>query len=208
MATDYHGNYSHYLAESAKRRAEQKAAYDRQQKYIARQTAFINATKANAARAAMAKSREKALAKLRAPARSASPSLPRITVKLATGKRSPDRVLTAEGINKSFGDNQVLRGLSLAVGRGDRIALVGAERLGQIDAAAHAGRSRQAGPRQSRARRGRRRRLLRPGPVANAGRDAHRGRRGPGARARAAGASSRCAVCWRASCSPRTTCSS
>ena len=61
---DYRGNYSHYLAESARRRAEQKAAYERQQKYIARQMAFINATKANAARAAMAKSRERALAKL------------------------------------------------------------------------------------------------------------------------------------------------
>ena len=37
----------------------------------------------------------------------------------------PDRILTAEGLKKSFGDNDVLRGLSLAVGRGDRIALVG-----------------------------------------------------------------------------------
>ena len=124
VATDYHGNYSYYLAESARRRAERKAAYDRQQKYIARQMAFINATRANAARAALAKSRERALAKLeRVSAPPAEP--PRITVKLATGKRSPDRVLTAEGVVKSFGDNDVLRGLSLAVDRGDRIALVG-----------------------------------------------------------------------------------
>src|SRR3984893_15896279 len=64
VATDYHGNYSQYLVESVRRRAEDKAAYDRPHKYIARQTAFINATKANAARAAMAKSREKLLAKL------------------------------------------------------------------------------------------------------------------------------------------------
>jgi ATP-binding cassette subfamily F protein 3 len=124
VATDYHGNYSQYLNESAKRRAEQKAAYDRQQKYIARQTAFINATKANAARAAMAKSRERALAKLeRIPA--PKPIAPSITVKLATGKRSPDRVLTAEGLTRAFDDNTVLRGLSLAIGRGERIALVG-----------------------------------------------------------------------------------
>src|ERR1700704_229679 len=64
VATDHRGNYSRYLVDAARRRADQKAAYDRQQKYIARQTAFINATKANAARAAMAKSRERALAKL------------------------------------------------------------------------------------------------------------------------------------------------
>ena len=124
VSTDYHGNYSHFLVHSARRREEHKAAYDRQQKYIARQTAFINATRANAARAAMAQSREKALAKLaRVPA--PKPEPPRITVKLATGKRSPDRILTAEGLKKSFGDNDVLNGLSLAVGRGDRIALVG-----------------------------------------------------------------------------------
>src|SRR5437588_346445 len=64
VATDYRGNYSHYLTESARRRAEHKAAYERQQKYIARQVAFINATKANAARAALAKSRERELEKL------------------------------------------------------------------------------------------------------------------------------------------------
>jgi ATP-binding cassette subfamily F protein 3 len=130
VATDYHGNYTHYLGESARRRADQKAAYDRQQKYIARQVAFINATKANAARAAMAKSRERALAKLeRLPEPRAEAS--RITLKLATGKRSPDRVLTAEGVRKSFGDNTVLRDLSLSVDRGDRIALVGPNGAGK-----------------------------------------------------------------------------
>jgi len=130
VATDYHGNYSHYLVASARRRADQKAAYDRQQKYIARQTAFINATKANAARAAMAKSRERALAKLeRLPEPRPEPA--RITLRLATGKRSPDRVLTAEGVQKSFGDNAVLRDLSLSVDRGDRIALVGPNGAGK-----------------------------------------------------------------------------
>jgi ATP-binding cassette, subfamily F, member 3 len=124
VATDYRGNYSYYLTESGRRRAERKAAYDRQQKYIARQLAFINATRANAARAALAKSRERALEKLeRVPA--PRPEAPRITLKLALGKRSPERVLTAEGVSRSFDTNDVLRGLSLTVDRGDRIALVG-----------------------------------------------------------------------------------
>ena len=130
VASDYRGNYSHYLAESARRRAERKAAYDRQQKYIARQMAFINATRANAARAALAKSRERTLDKLeRIPAPAAEPA--RITLKLATGKRSPERLLTAEGVVKSFGDNDVLRGLSLTIDRGDRIALVGPNGTGK-----------------------------------------------------------------------------
>ena len=64
VATDYRGNYSYYLAESARRRAEHKAAYERQQKYIARQRRSSTPPRANAARAALAKSRERALAKL------------------------------------------------------------------------------------------------------------------------------------------------
>src|SRR5438105_4168788 len=130
VATDYHGNYSYYLEESARRRAERKAAFDRQQKYIARQMAFINATKANAARAALAKSRERALEKLeRVPA--PRPELAHITLKLAAGKRSPERVLTAEGVSRCFGANDVLCGLSLAVDRGDRIALICPHASGQ-----------------------------------------------------------------------------
>ncbi len=130
VAADYRGNYTHYLVESARRRAEQKAAYERQQKYIARQLAFINATKANAARAALAKSREKALAKLErlAPPR---PEPERITLKFGSGKRGPERLLAAEGIRKSFGEQDVLRDLSLEVNRGDRIALVGPNGVGK-----------------------------------------------------------------------------
>jgi ATP-binding cassette subfamily F protein 3 len=130
VATDFRGNYTFYVAEIARRRAEQQAAFDRQQKYIARQLAFINATKANAARSALAKSRERALAKLeRVPA--PRPEHAHITLRLATGKRSPDRVLTAEGIGKSFEANEVLRGLALSVDRGDRIALVGPNGAGK-----------------------------------------------------------------------------
>ena len=130
VATDYRGNYTFYLAESARRRAEYKAAYDRQQKYIARQVAFINATRANAARAALAKSRERALEKLErlAPPK---PEAARITVRLATGRRAPERVLTADGLSKSYDKHPVLRNLSLNVDRGDRIALVGPNGAGK-----------------------------------------------------------------------------
>jgi ATP-binding cassette, subfamily F, member 3 len=130
VATDYRGNYTFYLAEAAQRRAEQQAAYDRQQKYIARQLAFINATKANAARSALAKSRERALAKLERVS-APRPEHARITLKLASGKRSPERVLTAEAVAKSFDGKEVLGGLSLAIERGDRIALVGPNGAGK-----------------------------------------------------------------------------
>jgi ATP-binding cassette, subfamily F, member 3 len=130
VATDYRGNYSYYLAESARRRAESQAAYERQQKYIKRQQAFINATKANAARAALAKSRERALAKLdRIPAPKAEPA--RIAFKLAAGKRGPEQVLKVKGLHKAFEAHEVLQAVSLEVNRGDRIALVGANGVGK-----------------------------------------------------------------------------
>jgi ATP-binding cassette subfamily F protein 3 len=130
VATDYRGNYTFYLAENARRRAEQQAAYDRQQKYIARQVAFINATKANAARSALAKSRERALAKLeRVP--TPRPENAHITLKLAAGRRSPERVLTADRVSRSFDGNVVFRDLSLSIERGDRIALVGPNGVGK-----------------------------------------------------------------------------
>src|SRR5207302_3028422 len=114
VATDYHGNYSYYLEESARRRAERKAAFDRQQKYIARQVAFINATKANAARAALAKSRERALAKLeRIPEPRPEPA--RIAVRLAAGKRGPEQVLKVDALKKAFGSQDVLRGVSFEI---------------------------------------------------------------------------------------------
>jgi len=130
IATDYRGNYSHYLDESARRRAEHKAAYERQQKYIKRQQAFINATKANAARAALAKSRERALAKLErlAPPK-ADPA--RIALRLAAGKRGPEQVLQVDGVTKAFDGQAVLKGVSLEINRGDRIALVGPNGAGK-----------------------------------------------------------------------------
>ncbi|MGE3913121.1 MAG: ABC-F family ATP-binding cassette domain-containing protein, partial [Chloroflexota bacterium] len=63
-AVDYRGNYSYFLKERERKRKDAIAAYDRQQKFIKRQMAFINAFRANAARAAVVKSRERALEKL------------------------------------------------------------------------------------------------------------------------------------------------
>ena len=62
--TDYRGNYSFYLAEKERRRAAHAAAYERQQKYLARQRAFIDRFKAKATKAAAAKSRERQLEKM------------------------------------------------------------------------------------------------------------------------------------------------
>ena len=129
-AVDYRGNYSYFLKERERKRKDAAAAYDRQQKFIKRQMAFINAFRANAARAAVVKSRERALAKLARlePPRTADP---KITVRFAAGRPGPERILTVEDVFKSYDGRVVINGLSLDVNRGDRIALVGPNGVGK-----------------------------------------------------------------------------
>ncbi len=129
-ARDYRGNYSYYLTERERRRKDAVNAYERQQKWIKKQQAFINAFRANAARAAVVKSRQRALDKLEriAPPRASDP---KITVRFAAGKPGPERVLDLNGIAKAFDGRAVLNDLSLMVNRGDRIALVGPNGAGK-----------------------------------------------------------------------------
>src|SRR4051794_29598901 len=129
-AHDYRGNYSFYLAERERKRKDSINAYERQQKYIKRQMTFINQFRANAARAAVVKSRERALGKLvrLEPPRATDP---KITLRFAAGRPGPERVLTAEGLRKSYGGRTIINDLSLDVNRGDRIALVGPNGVGK-----------------------------------------------------------------------------
>jgi ATP-binding cassette subfamily F protein 3 len=129
-AVDYRGNYTYFLAERERKRKEAANAYDRQQKFIKRQMAFINAFRANAARAAVVKSRERALAKLQRlePPRSTDP---KITLRFAAGRPGPERVLTVDGLVKAYGGRTVIDGMNLEANRGDRIALVGPNGVGK-----------------------------------------------------------------------------
>jgi ATP-binding cassette subfamily F protein 3 len=129
-AIDYRGNYSYFQAEKARREKDYRNSYDRQQKWIKRQQEFINKFRANAARAAVVKSRERALERLQriAPPR---PEDDRITVRLAAGRPGPERVLDLEEVTKSYGGNEVIGGVSMLINRGDRIALVGPNGAGK-----------------------------------------------------------------------------
>jgi ATP-binding cassette, subfamily F, member 3 len=129
-AVDYRGNYSYFLTERERKRKEAANAYDRQQKWIKRQMAFINAFRANAARAAVVKSRERQLAKL---VRLEQPRAvdPKITLRFAAGKPGPERVLTVSGLAKAYNGQTVIRDLSLDLNRGDRVALVGPNGAGK-----------------------------------------------------------------------------
>jgi ATP-binding cassette subfamily F protein 3 len=129
-AVDYRGNYSYFLKERERKRKEAQNAYERQQKYIKKQMMFINQFRANAARAAVVKSRERALAKLQRlePPRATDP---KITLRFAAGRPGPERVLTVEGLTKAYDGRTIFEGLNLDVNRGERIALVGPNGVGK-----------------------------------------------------------------------------
>lgn len=128
--TEYRGNYSFYLAEKERRRLAYQAAYERQQKYLARQRAFIERFKAKATRASLAKSRERQLAKLKQlpPPKAKAPT---IKLRFPDCRPSGREAITLLGVQKTFGERVVFQNLNLAVERGERIALVGPNGAGK-----------------------------------------------------------------------------
>jgi ATP-binding cassette subfamily F protein 3 len=128
--TDFRGNYSFYLAEKERRRAAHQAAYERQQKYLARQRAFIERFKAKATKSAAAKSREKQLAKIE---QIEPPRAKAATIKLRFPDCRPSsrEAVTLVGLQKKFGRQTVFKKLNLMIERGERIALVGPNGAGK-----------------------------------------------------------------------------
>ncbi|HUE75782.1 MAG TPA: ABC-F family ATP-binding cassette domain-containing protein, partial [Chloroflexota bacterium] len=129
-AVDYRGNYSYFLAEREKRRKAQQASYDRYVKFIASQKESIERFKANAKRAAQARSRERALAKLpvvEPPA--AGPD--KLRLRFAERRAPANEVLVLENVRKSFDGQPVLDGINLRMTGADRVALIGPNGAGK-----------------------------------------------------------------------------
>ena len=66
VSTTYLGNYSAYLTQKLENQTAQLSAYERQQKELEKQQAFVDRFRASATRSTQAKSREKQLEKVRA----------------------------------------------------------------------------------------------------------------------------------------------
>src|SRR5439155_7525675 len=105
-------------------------AYERQQKYLARQRAFIERFKAKATKAAAAKSRERQLQKIEQlpPPRAKAPT---IKLRFPDCRPSSRETITLLGLKKSFDTREVFKKLNLSIERGERIALVGPNGAGK-----------------------------------------------------------------------------
>lgn len=126
----YSGNYDFYEKEKAVRMELQQKAFENQQDYIRQQERIVERFKAKASKAAMAQSIIKKLDKLER-IDAAELIRPNIKINFRVDK-TPGKVLAElKGIQKSFGNNCILKNGVAEIERGDKIALIGANGKGK-----------------------------------------------------------------------------
>lgn len=126
----YPGNYSAYLPQKEHRLSVQQASFDTQRKKIRQMQDFVDRNRANAATAARAQSRLKAIEKIdRIDAPQTDSSTLRI--KLPEPPRSGQTVAKVADLTFAYGTKVVYRGLNLEIERGDKIVLVGPNGAGK-----------------------------------------------------------------------------
>jgi ATP-binding cassette subfamily F protein 3 len=130
VSRTYLGNYSQHLEQKALEREATQAAFERQQKELASQQAYIDRFRASATRSTQAKSREKLLEKVeRIEAPLETVAGPRF--RFPPAPRSGRQVAVIENLTHSYGDKILFLGAGLEVERGDRIAFVGPNGAGK-----------------------------------------------------------------------------
>ncbi len=128
--TLYAGNYTAFVAKKQLDRDQKEAAIDKQDKRRDELERFITRFKAKATKAKQAQSKAKQIEKMD------ELELPRTSRRwpqfsFGTVRHSGVTPLKVEGIDKAFGDNVVLRGVSFEITREDRIALIGPNGIGK-----------------------------------------------------------------------------
>ena len=127
--TDYPGNYSRYLMAREERVSALREAKARQDEEIARTEAFINKFRFNANKAALVQSRVKQLEKIERI--ELPPERKKIGFSFPAPPKGGKLSVHLEKVSHGYGDLAVLEDVSLAVERGERIALVGANGAGK-----------------------------------------------------------------------------
>jgi len=127
--TDYHTNYSGYLAEHHERIEAMRKAKREQDEEVARVKMFIDRFRYQATKAAQVQSRIKQLEKvvpLEVP-----PERKKINFNFPACAKSGRMVIELKRASKSYGGLTVFKDLDLHIERGDRIALVGPNGAGK-----------------------------------------------------------------------------
>ncbi len=125
----YKGNYSYYVTEKEERRAIEKGAYDNQQAKIKQTMRFVERFRAKATKARQVQSRVKQLGKLDLIELADDEQQIRFTFPPAPD--SGRDVLRVDSVSKSYDGQPVLSEVNLLFGRGDKVAVVGANGAGK-----------------------------------------------------------------------------
>ncbi|MCP6763189.1 MAG: ATP-binding cassette domain-containing protein [Fischerella sp. CENA71] len=123
VSTTYLGNYSAFLQQKAENQTAQINAYERQQKELEKQQAFVDKFRASATRSTQAKSREKQLEKIE---RIEAPTVGVKTLQFhfPPAPRSGREVVEIKNLTHIYDDKILFLGANLLIERGDRIAFV------------------------------------------------------------------------------------
>ena len=121
---DYKMPYSKYLEERAIRKEQQISSFKNQQKNIAQKERIISKFMAKANKTKMAQSMQKQLNKMeRVEIDQEDTSV--MNLRFPPPSRCGEIVFEGKDIHKSYGENQVLRGVDIQIERGNRVAFVG-----------------------------------------------------------------------------------
>lgn len=125
-ALSYPGNYTHFLKAKADERERREKEIAVRERDIAHHRKFVDRFRAKASKARQAQSRVRMIEK-KAESLSELPKTSRRYPTFRFEQRRPSgrEVVKVKGVSKSFGDNRVLHGVDLRIGRGDRLAVVG-----------------------------------------------------------------------------------
>lgn len=130
VSTTYLGNYSSYLQQKEELRNAQMSAFERQQKELEKQQAFVDRFRASATRSTQAKSREKQLEKIE---RIEAPEggVRTLHFRFPPAPRSGREVVMIEDLTHSYGEKILFLGAELLLERGDRVAFLGPNGAGK-----------------------------------------------------------------------------
>ncbi len=130
--TLYPGRFDRFLTEKELRRAQKEAEIDNKLAAIEHKRAFVERFGAKNTKARQAQSRVKQIEKIEAELDELPPSSRRAPVfAFGVSRPSGKDVLTLDGLKKAYAHKPVLDGATLAVRRGERVAVVGENGAGK-----------------------------------------------------------------------------
>lgn len=128
----YHGNYTAFLEEKRHERERREKDIAGQEREIAHQQEFVNRFKAKASKARQAQSKMRIIEKkMDSIVELAQSSRRYPTFNFEEWRPSGRDVLKVKGIEKAYGDDEVLHSVDLLVHRGDRLAIMGPNGIGK-----------------------------------------------------------------------------